>query len=83
MLEELVQDILADFTDEEGEPLAAAEYVHRAAERALPLLASDLDVPYLLGSASLRVGPKFRETIHPWEWRNPLRSGASPVGITR
>jgi hypothetical protein len=46
MLEELVQDILADFTDEEGEPLAAQEYVYRAAERALPLLASDLDVPY-------------------------------------
>ena len=48
MLDELVQDILADFTDEEGEPLAAQEYVHRAAERALPLLASDLDVPYQL-----------------------------------
>jgi hypothetical protein len=48
MLDELVQDILADFTDEEGEPLVAAEYVNRAAERALPPVAADLDVRYQL-----------------------------------
>ena len=48
MLDELVQDILADFTDEEGDPLAAEEYVQRAAERALPLVAVDLDVSYQL-----------------------------------
>jgi hypothetical protein len=48
MLSELVQDILADFTDEEGEALVATEYVTRAAERALPLISSDLDVPYQL-----------------------------------
>ena len=35
------------------------------------------------GAYSLKVGPKFRETIHPWGCPNPLKSGASPVGITR
>ena len=53
MLEELVQDILADFTDEEGDPLAAQEYVQRAAERALPLVAVDLDVPYQLSEGEV------------------------------
>jgi len=48
MLEELVADILADFTDEEGEPLVASEYAERAAERALPLVSVDLDVLYQL-----------------------------------
>ena len=53
MLEELVQDILADFTDEEGDPLAAQEYVQRAAERALPLVAVDLDVSYQLAEGEV------------------------------
>jgi len=53
MLDELVQDILADFTDEEGEPLVAAEYAERAAERALPLVSSDLDVPYQLSQGEV------------------------------
>jgi len=48
MLEELVADIVADFTDEEGEPLVALEYAERAAERALPLVSVDLDVLYQL-----------------------------------
>ena len=48
MLNELVADILADFTDEEGEPLVASEYSERAAERALPLVSVDLDVLYQL-----------------------------------
>ena len=53
MLDELVQDILADFTDEEGDPLAAQEYVQRAAERALPLVAVDLDVSYQLAEGEV------------------------------
>jgi len=53
MLDELVQDILADFTDEEGDPLVASEYAERAAERALPLVASDLDVPYQLAEGEV------------------------------
>ena len=53
MLNKLVQDILADFTDEEGDPLAAEEYVQRAAERALPLLAVDLDVSYQLAEGEV------------------------------
>jgi len=53
MLEELVQDILADFTDEEGEPLVAPKYAQRAAERALPLVSSDLDVPYQLSQGEV------------------------------
>ena len=57
MLEELVQDVVADFTDEEGEPLVASEYAERAAERALPLVASDLDVPYQLAEGE--VGPEM------------------------
>ena len=48
MLNELVADILADFTDEEGEPLVASEYSERAAERALPLVSVDLGVLYQL-----------------------------------
>ena len=53
MLNKLVQDILADFTDEEGDPLAAQEYVQRAAERALPLVAADLDVSYQLAEGEV------------------------------
>ena len=48
MLEELVADILTDFTDEEGDSLVPEEYAHRAAERALPLVAADLDIAYEL-----------------------------------
>jgi len=53
MLDELVQDILADFTDGEGEPLVASEYAERAAERALPLVSSDLVVPYQLSQGEV------------------------------
>ena len=53
MLDELVLDILADFTDEEGESLVAAEYAERAAERALPQVSSDLDVPYQLADGDV------------------------------
>ena len=53
MLSELAQDILADFTDEEGEPLVASEYAGRAAERALPLVSVDLDVLYQLDDGSV------------------------------
>ena len=48
MLAELTADVLLDFTGEDGEPLVALEYIQRAAERALPVVASDLDVPYRL-----------------------------------
>ena len=48
MLAELAADVLLDFTGEDGEPLAALEYIRRAAERALPVVASDLAVPYRL-----------------------------------
>ena len=48
MLEELVADILDDFTNEEGESLIPEEYAQRAAERALPLVATDLDIAYEL-----------------------------------
>lgn len=48
MLEALCADILLDFTGEEGEPLAPLEYIRRAAERALPVMAADLGLSYLL-----------------------------------
>jgi len=48
VLAELAADILLDFTGEDGEPLVALEYIRRAAERALPIVASDLAVPYRL-----------------------------------
>jgi len=48
VLDDLVQDILGDFTDEDGDALVASEYVERAAERALPLVAGDLDIEYVL-----------------------------------
>jgi len=48
VLTELAADVLLDFTGEDGEPLAALEYIRRAAERALPVVASDLAVPYRL-----------------------------------
>jgi len=51
MLAALVLDILADFTDEDGAPLVPSEYVSRAAERALPLVAVDLDILYELDEA--------------------------------
>ena len=53
MLDELVQDILADFTDEEGDALVPEEYMKRAAERALPLLSVDLDVDYELSEGEV------------------------------
>ena len=57
MLNELVADIQDDFTDEEGDARVASEYVNRAAERALPLRAADLDVLYQLKcTAYLGVG---------------------------
>lgn len=48
MLDELVQDILSDFTDEEGEPLVSDAYIRRQAERALPVLSADLGAEYEL-----------------------------------
>ena len=53
MLEVLVQDIMTDFTDEEGAPLVASEYAERTAERALPLLSSDIEVPYQLSQGEV------------------------------
>ena len=48
MLDALVTDLLAEFKDEEGNGLAPGEYIHRAAERSLPLVAADLGVLYEL-----------------------------------
>jgi hypothetical protein len=48
MLAALADDILLDFTGEDGEPLAPLAYIRRAAERALPVVAADLAVAYLL-----------------------------------
>ena len=48
MLNQLVADILADFTDEEGDPLAPEAYVRRQIERALPVVSTDLAVEYML-----------------------------------
>jgi len=48
VLAELAADVLLDFMGEDGEPLAALEYIRRAAERALPVVATDLAVPYRL-----------------------------------
>ena len=48
MLDALVADILLDFIDEEGEALAPENYIRRQAERALPVVATDLAVAYLL-----------------------------------
>lgn len=53
MFAALAADILLDFTGEDGEPLVALEYVRRAAERALPVVASDLAVPYVLEQESV------------------------------
>ncbi len=48
MLSELVLDILADFSDETGEPLVSEDYVHRALERSLPVAGFDLGIDYSL-----------------------------------
>ena len=48
MLSELIADIQADFTGEDDASLVSEEYAHRAAERALPLVGSDLGVGYQL-----------------------------------
>ena len=48
MLESLVADILADLTGDDGEPIVAEAYVRRQAERALALVADDLEVGYQL-----------------------------------
>ena len=48
MLEELVADILTDFTDEDGSALVSEEYVERAAERSFPLIVADLDEEFEL-----------------------------------
>ena len=48
MLNELVADILRDFTDEDGNPLAPMEYLEHCATRALPVLAADLNIAYRL-----------------------------------
>ena len=59
MLEALVADIQLDFTDENGEPLAQADYIRRAAERSLPLVATDLGVPYRLEGGECEVSPSM------------------------
>jgi len=48
MISELAADVILDFTGEDGEPLVALEYVQRAAERTLPVVAGDLAVSYRL-----------------------------------
>ena len=48
MIDDLVTDILADLTGDDGEPLVAEAYACRQAERALALLADDLGVAYVL-----------------------------------
>jgi len=53
VLNELVTDIMADFTDEDGEALVPSEYVERAAERVLPLVSADLDVDYELSEGEV------------------------------
>lgn len=50
MLTELVADILAEFKDDAGNAQAPEEYIQRAAERALSLVASDLGVAYQLAN---------------------------------
>jgi len=48
VLDALVADILADFLGEDDVSLVGETYATRCAERALPLIATDVDVPYLL-----------------------------------
>jgi hypothetical protein len=48
MLAELVADLLGEFVDDEGTALVSEEYLRRSAERALPLVATDLGVAYQL-----------------------------------
>ena len=48
MLDQLVSDLQADFLDDEGTALVSEEYLRRSAERALPLVASDLRIAYRL-----------------------------------
>jgi len=49
MLEEMLQDITQEFQDEDGADLVPEEVLRRIAERMLPLVATALDVPYVLG----------------------------------
>ena len=53
MIDELVADVLADFEGDEGEPLVMEAYVHRQAERALPQVAVDLGIAYVLGAGEV------------------------------
>ncbi len=46
MLNDLAADILTDFTDEDGNPIAPLDYIERCAVRALPILAADLEIAY-------------------------------------
>ena len=48
MLDALIADILADFTDDEAVALVPGEYVQRALQRVLPLIGVDLDIGYEL-----------------------------------
>jgi hypothetical protein len=48
VLDALVTDIQGDFTGEDGQPLVLDAYVRRQAERALPVVAGDVLVAYLL-----------------------------------
>jgi hypothetical protein len=53
MLAELVSDLLGEFVDDEGTALVTEAYISRAAERALPLVATDLGVLYELADESV------------------------------
>jgi hypothetical protein len=53
MLAELVSDLRGDFLDDEGTALVTDAYLRRAAERALPLVATDLGVAYQLAGEAV------------------------------
>ena len=72
MLNELVADILADFTDENGEALVPSEYVKRAAERVLPLVSADLDVDYELSNGEISPA-MFGEHRELWVLRSRIQ----------
>jgi hypothetical protein len=48
VLDALVTDILGDFTGDDGLPLVIDAYVRRQAERALPVVATDVRIAYVL-----------------------------------
>ncbi len=48
VIEALVADIQADFLGDDDVSLVGEAYATRCAERSLPLIAADVDIPYLL-----------------------------------